>query len=116
MPSLRRGRVRGFRSPSFILWLRTFLSHVVTSNQILNLKLRFYYFHTQMKKQEELMISMDAAIEGGYLKAPEIIALCQASNSTPTFARKTALMFFVQQVSLIPPTLVLAPTPDIPIA
>ena len=36
---------------------------------------------TQMRKQEELMKSMDVAIEDGYLKAPEIIALCQVRRS-----------------------------------
>lgn len=32
-----------------------------------------------MRRQEELIESIDAAIEGGYLKAPEVVALCQAS-------------------------------------
>ncbi|CAN0056198.1 unnamed protein product, partial [Laminaria digitata] len=31
----------------------------------------------KMQKGEELVKSMDDAIEGGYLNAPEIVALCQ---------------------------------------
>ena len=36
-----------------------------------------------MQKGEELVKSMDDAIEGGYLNTPEIVALCQASRSFP---------------------------------
>lgn len=33
----------------------------------------------QMRRQEEQMKSMNAAIEGGYLRAPEVVALCHVS-------------------------------------
>ncbi|CAM9523835.1 unnamed protein product, partial [Ectocarpus sp. 4 AP-2014] len=35
----------------------------------------------KMRKQEDLIKAMDAAIEDGYLKAPEVIALCQEGAS-----------------------------------
>lgn len=35
--------------------------------------------HFQMQRHEELNKRMDVAIEEGYLNAPEIVTLCQAS-------------------------------------
>ena len=36
-----------------------------------------------MQKGEELVKSMDDAIESGYLNVPEIVALCQARLLVP---------------------------------
>lgn len=44
-----------------------------------------------MRKQEELVKSMDAAIEDSYLKAPEIVALCAVSQPCRNQVAKTAL-------------------------